>query len=419
MSFFAVIAEQRYSFAFSAFVFFLHSAMMKLFTADYIFPVTSSPVKNGTVAVNEHGQITDIIQSQELISDSVILKGIICPGFINAHCHLEHSNLKGKMPEKTGLEGFISRIRGLQKQSKPEEIFEAIADADSEMETNGIVAVGDISNKNHSFAAKSKSNIYYHTFIEVFNIIPEKASDEFQKALLLSDALHEMNLPYSITPHAPYSVSPELFRLISEYAVQRKSILSVHNQECESENEMFEKKSGIMLEFFDSIHLPTAQIRKTGKSSLQSCMPLLPPSCKILLVHNTFTNRQDVHFAENFSENIYWCFCPNANLYIENRLPDINLFFREKVKCCIGTDSYTSNHSLSVLDELKTISKNFPEIPLQTLLEWSTINGARFLGIENQFGSIEIGKKPGLNLIENVDLKNLKLTEKSTVKKIV
>ena len=74
--------------------------------------------------------------------------------------------------------------------------------------------------------------------------------------------------------------------------------------------------------------------------------------------------------------------------------------------------------SLSILDELKTISRNSPETPLQTLIKWATINGAEFLGIDEQFGSIEKGKKPGLNLIETIDLKSLKLLDNSTIKVI-
>ncbi|HRP60104.1 MAG TPA: amidohydrolase family protein, partial [Vicingus sp.] len=82
--------------------------------------------------------------------------------------------------------------------------------------------------------------------------------------------------------------------------------------------------------------------------------------------------------------------------YIEGRQPNYHLFLNEK--CTIGTDSLASNWSLSILDELKTISNNSPNIELEKLIKWATINGAEFLGIDNQYGSIEKGKKPGINL---------------------
>jgi len=126
----------------------------------------------------------------------------------------------------------------------------------------------------------------------------------------------------------------------------------------------------------------------------------LPQESPLLLVHNTFTSKQDIETAEEQHQNLYWCFCPKANLYIENKLPQIDLFFELGVKCTLGTDSLASNNSLSIWEEILSIRKAFPKIPLNTLINWATINGAQFLGIDNQFGSFEVGKKPGVNWIK-------------------
>jgi cytosine/adenosine deaminase-related metal-dependent hydrolase len=133
-------------------------------------------------------------------------------------------------------------------------------------------------------------------------------------------------------------------------------------------------------------------------------------------VHNTFTSLEDLQWATSQASNLFWCTCPNANLYIEDRLPDYNFFINEKAKVTIGTDSLASNKSLSVLDELKTISSHNPQIPLQTLLSWGTINGAEFLG-RTELGTIEKGKKPGLNLLINNE--GLNLTRNTEVIKLV
>ena len=122
----------------------------------------------------------------------------------------------------------------------------------------------------------------------------------------------------------------------------------------------------------------------------------------------------DIDFAKNYSNNIYWCFCPNANQYIENAQPNYELFLDEK--CTIGTDSLASNWSLSVLDELKTIHKKNSAITLEKLLKWATLNGAMFLGFDDELGSIIVGKRPGLNLITHI--KSNQLTNKSEVVKI-
>jgi cytosine/adenosine deaminase-related metal-dependent hydrolase len=95
----------------------------------------------------------------------------------------------------------------------------------------------------------------------------------------------------------------------------------------------------------------------------------------------------------------------------------VELFVQNNLNVVIGTDSLASNHQLSILEELKTISKNFPEIETETLLKWATINGARALQMESDLGSFEKGKTPGILLIENVDDK--KITEGSKVKRIL
>jgi cytosine/adenosine deaminase-related metal-dependent hydrolase len=111
--------------------------------------------------------------------------------------------------------------------------------------------------------------------------------------------------------------------------------------------------------------------------------------------------------------------CPNSNLYIENKIPQINMFVEEGCEIVIGTDSLASNTNLSILQELKTIQLNYPEISVTDLVKWATINGAKALGEQRNFGSIEPGKKPGLLILENVDLQDMKLLPDSVVTRLV
>ena len=115
------------------------------------------------------------------------------------------------------------------------------------------------------------------------------------------------------------------------------------------------------------------------------------------------TTKQDIQAAISWNPNCYWATCPNANLYIENRLPDYKIFCDSNAKVTIGTDSLTSNWQLSVWEEIQTIRKYQSYLPLETLLTWATINGAEALGFEERLGSITIGKQPGLVHIENLD----------------
>ena len=107
------------------------------------------------------------------------------------------------------------------------------------------------------------------------------------------------------------------------------------------------------------------------------------------------------------------------HIYIENEIPPANMLVEEGCEIVIGTDSLASNNDLSILSELKTLQFNFPDIPIGDLVKWATINGARALGEDAQFGSIESGKKPGLLLLQNVDLQNMKLLPESFVTRLI
>ncbi len=387
---------------------------MRKISADYIFPVSSDPIKNGSITISEDGTILALESDNNGATEHY--SGIICPGFINTHCHLELSHLRSQVNEKTGITGFIKEI--IEKRTAFSEglIERCIVDAEAEMIRNGIVAVADISNNSSTFKQKEKKNLHYHTFIEIFSMDPSKAEETIEKGKKL---IAELTTSGSISPHAPYTMSEELLALINNVAEENNSILTIHNQESEGENELFLYNSGVMFNAFKEMGINTNLMRKTGENSLQSTLKHLNKAKKIVLVHNTFTSKEDLDWIKSnrsdFRSQLYFCTCPNANLFIENKLPNYRLFIEENATITIGTDSLASNWSLSILDELKTITKFYPEIPLQTLLLWATKNGAEFLG-QNQLGSIEKGKKPGLNLLKNVD--GIIITKKTEVLKL-
>ena len=377
---------------------------MQFISADTIYTIHTAPLENTVIVLNEAQEVLDLIP-QDLVDPLNInrYEGLICPGFVNTHCHLELSYMKNKIAGGQGLHAFIKGVEFLKKPSD-ETVLQAIQEADEEMYQKGIVAVGDISNTPHSFFCKSQSKIYYHHFLEIYAFDETRADLAFSRGLQLQKELlgylqENIFLQSSITPHAPYSASVKLLQLFSEHARKHQSILSIHNQESADENLFFMEKKGSILNRMHDFNIPLSHWQAPGKSSLQATLPHLPDTSPLLLVHNTFSNREDVLFALAHHPKLFWCFCVNANLYIENTLPDIALFRNLNCQISLGTDSYASNWSLSIFDEIKTLASRFPDLPKEEILRWATLNGARFLGIDKRYGSIEKGKRPGLNLI--------------------
>lgn len=392
---------------------------MRKITADYIFPVSKAPLKEGVVVVDEGGQILTVEKRQE--HDPASLEkynGVIVPGFINTHCHLELSHMKGLVATGTTLLPFIASV--VRFRDFPQEaILEAIEKADREMFENGIVAVGDISNKTDTFRTKAASSIRYYTFVEMFDFLQgENAQATFDQYKAVYDQ-HEIDSSknrFSGVPHAPYSVSEKLFALLNELNPDDCTV-SIHNQETLPEIELFLNKTGGFIDFYNSFGISLDQFNATGKGSVYYALENMNPRCRSLFVHNTLTTRADIEAAQSWSENVFWATCPNANLYIENRLPNYQNFIDANARMTIGTDSLTSNWHLSILEEMKTIARYQSYVSFETMLRWATLNGAEALGFEAMLGSIEKGKTPGLNLL---NLSNdLKIDNQSSVKKIL
>lgn len=390
--------------------------MRRYISADYLMPVSADPIKNGILVLDEKNEIISILSENEVKAENITIEkyeGVIVPGFINSHCHLELSHLHGKIPQKTGLIEFIKQVaRG--KKYELDLIYEEIAKADEAMYKAGIVAVGDIVNTINSKETKLNSKIYYHSFSEIFNFDPDSAKDAFKQGLELCEAFSPLSS--SVTPHSPYSVSKELFRYIKLFCNKEGNLISIHSQESEEENKFYRYRTGQFLEFYAFINKNIDFFKAQARNSLRSILPLLSQNQRILLVHNTYTSFKDINFVDRYKRDVTWCLCPNANLYIEDRLPKVDLFINSRLPVVLGTDSLASNDKLCILSEIKTLIKHFPHLTLERSIGWATLNGAKYLGIDDQFGSLDIGKKPGLNLLTNT--KGLNLTEETELIKL-
>ncbi|MDB5190758.1 MAG: amidohydrolase family protein [Segetibacter sp.] len=373
------------------------------FQADKIFTGTDLLEGDNVLITDERGIVQEIVSAHEAGDDIQNEKGWLSPGFINCHCHLELSRMRGLIPEKTGLVDFVFSVV-TQRHFPDEEILEAIANAEAEMILNGTVAVGDICNNLLTLPQKQKGNLPYYNFIEVSGWLPGIAEQRFERSKAFYETFIK-TFPSSLVPHAPYSVSEDLWNLIQPF--YQDKVVSIHNQETAFEDELFLDNSGDFLRMYQKMNLDHSFFKHSGKSSLQTYFRNLKGASNVLLVHNTFTKEEDILFANQQSaindQQLYWCLCINANQYIENALPPVETLRKNHGNIVLGTDSLTSNWSLSIWDEIKTVRKNFPAIPLEEVLGWATLNGAKALQMEEQLGSFETGKKPGVLLMDDAN----------------
>ena len=377
--------------------------MYHKFQSTQLYTGTELSQDQLVLITTKDGTIEGIIGIEDAGDDIQSFDGIITPGFVNAHCHLELSHMKDMIPANSGLQEFVKQIVSLRKVDD-HVIEEAIEKAEAEMFSNGIVAVGDISNTLDTLAQKTKHNLAYYTFVELYDLDPTRANDKIITGLAIQKAFEDNCIRASLVPHAPYSVTNNLWKLLSAHFGSHT--ISMHNQETADENEFFKNKTGSFLGMYERTNVSLNFFEPTGLSSLQSVLPIFKNAAASILVHNSFTSSNDINAVKKQMPNTFWCLCPNANQYIEQTMPPIELLRAQNAAIVIGTDSYASNWSLNILDELKTIQKHNATIPLDEMLGWATINGARALQMDKGLGSFEKGKKPGVVLIHNVTGEN-------------
>lgn len=354
-------------------------------------------VRNCIVEVDPNGTIIDIereVKDMDGRRHVEYFDGILTAGMINCHCHLEYSYVKGMIAKGGGMPKFISSIIDI-KYNRPiteKEKIDMAAKWDDVMFKNGISAVGDHNNNDYVTDIKLKSKIFYQTFIELYDADNQEAAVTFADGERRAAEQRALGLNTSVVPHATYTLADELVALIG--SEKNSGIISTHFKETielGGENEA-ERMIGLISEKHDSI----------------------------LFVHAIYATDEQIKKAKNkFGNRLTVVPCPLSNDYIEGRLADYDMLQQNNVRIAIGTDGLSSNEKLSILEEMKCISKQYPNIKLETLIGWATRNGAEALCISDWAGTIEIGKKPGLVVIDNVDLESMKLTDTSAVTRIV
>ena len=401
-----------------------------IFTADIVFPVSSEPIRNGYVECAGDGTVLGVGAFSDLgherAAASTRIDGFLVPGFTNAHCHIELSHMKGLFREATGMDGFIRQINALRLTIDREGRLSAMQKEFEGLVSQGVRAMGDISNCDESFEMKAKAlkedTLYTRTFLEVFGTEPEYAVGIMNDVRMLQAEALEMGLDAAPTPHSCYTMSPLLNRL-SAAAGLESGYISYHSQESREEEDMLRYGTGPLAEDYRSRGTTQLPVTGTGAlvyfiENLRKAVPF-PVEGKVLLVHNTATDQESIDAAKAAFKRPFWAVCPLSNIFIHRMLPPLGLMRSNGLDICIGTDSLSSNHLLSMVAEMLCIQENFPEIPFEEMLRWATLNGARAIGCESFCGTLEPGKKPGIVQIGNVDAAAVRLTVESYSKRLI
>ena len=376
---------------------------MNRITAEFVYTLDSEPIRNGFVEYEDDGTI---IRTGKCAPDEEVMTGAIVPGFVNAHCHVELSHLHKKFRKGTGMAGFIDQINELRDWAGFEVKQQLVREWMDKMWNDGVSAMADISNDEASFDVKKSHPMYTRTFLEVFGSEPEMCEGVMNDVRALKDLADKAGIDAAPTPHSCYTMSPQLLSASSAAGLE-SGYLSYHSQESQEEEDLLMSGSGAMYENRKRSGMSTPPV--TGESSLKYFIDRLaaakpaPYDENILLVHNVCLQQSDIDALRKVMNNAFFAICPLSNIFIHNALSPIGLMRENGLAIALGTDSLSSNDDLDMVKEMACLHENFPEVPMDEILTWACLNGARFLGKEDRLGSLSAGKRPGIVHVTGID----------------
>ena len=379
--------------------------------ASWILPIVEPPIRDGwvvtdhgrIVAYGPYGSVTRRAASHAESGEVDLGHVAVVPGLVNAHTHLELSYLRDEVPPASE---FVTWIRGVMAARRQRlhlnapEILVAMDHAIAESTASGTAVVGDITNTLVSFAPLTRSPLAAVVFFEVLGFNITDATALVEHACREIEALGSTDrVRTSLAAHAPYSVSPLVFRAIRR-AIDRDPFApcSVHLSESVEEVEFIRNGGGPWRQFLEELGVWNVEWTPPGVSPVRFLDESGFLDARVLAVHGVQMSPEDLWRLASRGATLVTC--PRSNGHTGAGAPPIEDFYASGVHVAIGTDSLASAPDLSVFAELATLRALAPSVPATRLLASATIEGARALGFDADYGTIEPGKSARLIAVD-------------------
>ncbi len=351
-------------------------------------------LRDGVVQV-EDGVVVEVREAHA--GDPPAHDGTIVPGLVNAHLHLELSWLAGRVPPASeGFHPWVRQMLGIRRAgpSEPEvPLRRAQAEARAMVQA-GTVAVGDVTNERWTPEVLDAAGLRGVAFLEVLGFGRDGLIERIEGAR--AEARRVGGVVARPAPHAVYSTPGALIRAACGLRGGAPSCIHVAEDVAE---EQFLSGDGPYPAFMDAagIDWRWAELPRASPVAWLDALGVLGPD--LLAVHGVHLSAADRALLAARGSAL--CLCPRSNLHIGGRLPDVPALLDAGVALCLGTDSLASCDSLDVLADVAVLRASFPSVDPTTWLQLATRGGAVALGLE--LGRIEVGRRPGLVLLEGVE----------------
>ncbi|MBX3233355.1 MAG: amidohydrolase family protein [Labilithrix sp.] len=372
--------------------------------ADHVLRGDAPPLADGAVVVDARGVVVDVGPAAELLPRhrglaTTRIRGVVFPGLVNAHTHVELSNLRGKIAGGRGFVQWVDTLVATRTESTPEDEAEAVELAAADLARFATVAVGEVTNSLAAVAALARTGLAGCVFHEVLGLDRavvmrriEGLRAELEERL---PSWPTSDLTYAPSPHTLYTLHEDAAKTLLDAARARGLRVSVHLAEHPSERRAVEQGDGPIPDWFVARFKASPAFARVPLFDLAARVGALREG--VVLVHLTEARPEEL--ARVAASGASVVFCPRSNLYIEGKLPPLLAARAAGLEVALGTDSLASNASLDVLAEAKALADRFPSVPATDLVAMATWNGARALG-RPDLGRIARHANPGLYAVD-------------------
>jgi aminodeoxyfutalosine deaminase len=367
------------------------------FTAAWVLPISAPPIRNGFVAI-EGDRIAAV--GDGVPADAAPLGDVaILPALVNAHTHLELSYLHGRVPPSTSFNEWVMALMALRRDypdpSAPP-IIEAARQAIARARASGTGLFGDVSNTLVTVPLLREAGMAAQVFYELIGFSHPDPAGRVREARTAADSVGaNAGVRVSLAPHAPYSVSPALFMAIrADVDAHPNSITSVHLGESPAEVELLRHGSGPARVMLEKLGVWSNEWQVPGVSPTEYLAALGFLGTDALVVHGVQFTPEDL--ARLCTAGSPLVSCPRSNTYVGVGAPPLESFYAAGVPVAFGTDSLASVADLNMFAELAEARRIAPSVTARDLLRSATLTGAHALRYDEDYGSIEPGKRAAM-----------------------
>jgi aminodeoxyfutalosine deaminase len=368
---------------------------MQLLTASWVLPVSAPPLRRGLVAV-EAGRVVWLGRESDSGEPDAprrdLGEGVLLPGLVNAHCHLELSHLAGRIESGGGFVRWIEGVVASRGRFGEEEVRRATATALRFLEEHGTVAVGDVSNGLGHLSLLAASRLAAVVFLELLAWDPARAGATMawaeERARSVGPALRP-RLEVRLAAHAPHSVSPALLRLL----VERGGPAAIHLAESPAERAFLASGAGDWPAFLERRGLGHVAFPARGLSPVLYAESLGALHPRLVAAHGVQVDETDRRVLARTGVSVV--LCPRSNRNLGVGTADVPALLAAGVRLALGTDSLASVETLDVLEDAVLLHRQFRRLDPGAIVRMATLGGAEALGLAD-LGAIAPGKRAEL-----------------------